>query len=71
MYGFTYPNYTMQGYGSAYGVYGQGQGQGQAAPQSPAPGGVQGRSSDGDQGYGGIRGQGAVQGRVDRSYRPY
>jgi hypothetical protein len=54
-----YGGYGVQGggYGGSYGAYGE-------------PQGEDAQKEDGA-GFGGIRGQGASQGRIDRSYRPY
>lgn len=73
-YGYGVASHMQQGYGAQGAApSGGGYGYGQSAP-APA-GGVGGRNTadqGGDQaGYGAYRGQGAAQGRADRSYRPY
>lgn len=67
---YQYGAAAMAGYGGAYGMYSQGAAGGSAGVQAGGPA-VGMRPGEAD-GYGGsIRGNGAVQGRIDRGYRPY
>ena len=78
---YSYGTAAMAGYGGAYnaasGYGGAGAGiPGLASQQGSLVGGGRGGpvsqdSSFNETGYGAYRGQGAAQGRVDRSYRPY
>lgn len=78
---YPYGSAAMTGYGGAYnaaaGYGGAGAGiPGLASQQGSQVGGGRGGpvsqdASFNETGYGAYRGQGAAQGRVDRSYRPY
>lgn len=76
---YAYGQAAMAGYGGAYNAaagYGGAGGAPQAGAQQGAPQGGRGGpvsqdASFNETGYGAYRGQGAAQGRVDRSYRPY
>lgn len=60
----------MQSYSGNYGYPGAQPGQG-AAPLNRGSTGTDNNTFGGDQGYGAYRGQGTVEGRAGRSYRPY
>lgn len=80
---YSYGTAAMAGYGGAYNAaagYGGGAGVGipglASQQQGSQVGGGRGGlvsqdASFNETGYGAYRGQGAAQGRVDRSYRPY
>ena len=71
---YSYGAAAIANYGGAYNMAGQ-YGGAAGMPGVPAVGGRGGPVSQdpsfNETGYGAYRGQGAAQGRVDRSYRPY